>query len=230
MSPEITAQEGSTVRPHRARSEREAGTHRAEDDGWTPFTLDLPRLPLLTRLRGRHPLVRTVDRMEAALLVLAVAMALFAFPMAAAAGTAVYDSLRHTHVAQAENRFMVEATVGDVPARGDRTRRADVPATWIVGGVQHSGTVRAPATVEPGDTVEVWVDVDGRQVPAPASTGSAPAQAVTTAVLIWAGAGLAAASLYGVGHLLCSRARGARWDTGLHKLAESGDGPSRDRP
>ncbi|WNG87577.1 hypothetical protein C6A87_028280 [Mycobacterium sp. ITM-2016-00317] len=171
-----------------------------------------------------------MDRIEAALLVLAVAMSLFALPIAAAAGTAVYDSLRHSHVEQTANRQMVEATVGEVSVRGDRTRRADVPATWIVGGVQHSGTVRAPATVEPGDTVEVWVDEAGRQVPAPASVGSAPAQAVTTSVLIWAGAVVVAASMFGIGRALCSRARDTRWDSGLHKLADSGGGPARDRP
>jgi hypothetical protein len=225
------AQEASTVRPHRARSDHEAGTDRAGDDGWTPFSLDVPRLPLVTRLRGRHPLVRSVDRIEAALLVLAVAMSLFALPIAAAAGTAVYDSLRHSQVEQAANRQMVEATVGEVSVRGDRTRRADVPATWIVGGVQHSGTVRAPATVESGDTVEVWVDEAGRQVPAPAaSVGSAPAQAVATSVLIWAGAVAVAASLFGIGRALCSRARDTRWDTGLDKLADSGGGPARGRP
>lgn len=63
-----------------------------DDGGWTPFTLAFPRTPLLTRLRGRHALVRGVDRVEAAVLVLAFVVSLIALPVAGAVGTASHGA------------------------------------------------------------------------------------------------------------------------------------------
>jgi hypothetical protein len=65
---------------------------RTDDDEWTTFTVDPIRWPLVVRLRGRHPLVRATDRIEAAALVVAVVLASIALPIAGAVGTAVYDS------------------------------------------------------------------------------------------------------------------------------------------
>ena len=65
------------------------------------FTVRLPRWPILLRLLGRDPLVRTTDRIEALVLVLAVVVSLLAAPIAAAVGTAVYDSSRHVYAEQA---------------------------------------------------------------------------------------------------------------------------------
>ena len=80
------------------------------------FTVRLPRWPILLRLLGRDPLVRTTDRIEALVLVLAVAVSLLAAPIAAAVGTAVYDSRRQVYAEQADTRDTVAATVTDVPA------------------------------------------------------------------------------------------------------------------
>ncbi|ADU01741.1 hypothetical protein [Mycolicibacterium gilvum] len=67
------------------------------DDAWTPFTVGLPQWTAATRLRGRHALVRTVDRVEAAVLVLVCAIAVIALPVAGAIGTELYDSMSHSH-------------------------------------------------------------------------------------------------------------------------------------
>ena len=164
--------------------------HGADEIGWTAFTVAVPRTPLLTRLRGRHALVRAVDRVEAAVLVLAFFVSMIALPVAGAFGTAAYDSLSDRYAAQADHRHLVQATVGEIVPRDDedQTRRAYVPATWMVEGVQRSGMVRVATTAETGDTVEVWVDDAGEPAGAPASPGSAAAQAATGGVLIWAGA------------------------------------------
>ncbi|MBV5242285.1 hypothetical protein KUF57_01870 [Mycolicibacterium sp. PAM1] len=61
----------------------------------------VPRWPLLARLRGRHALVRAVDRVEAAVLVLAFFVSLIALPVAGAVGTAAYDALSHRHTGSA---------------------------------------------------------------------------------------------------------------------------------
>lgn len=65
-----------------------------DDQGWATFTLRVPRWPALMRLRGRDPLVRSVDRIEAVIITLAVALSLFAVPIAGAVGTALFDSKR----------------------------------------------------------------------------------------------------------------------------------------
>ena len=49
----------------------------------------------IVRAFGRNPLVRTSDRIEALLLILAVAVALAAAPIAGAIGTAVYEARSH---------------------------------------------------------------------------------------------------------------------------------------
>ena len=87
------------------------------------FTVRLPRWPVLLRLLGRDPLVRTIDRIEALVLVLAVVVSLLAAPISAAVGTAVYDSRRQLYAEQAETRHTVVATVTDVPAPNNLANR-----------------------------------------------------------------------------------------------------------
>ena len=135
------------------------------------FTVRLPRWPILLRLLGRDPLVRTIDRIEALVFVLVVVVSLLAAPISAAVGTAVYDTSRRAYAEQAETRHTVAATVTDVPASQQllRTGTTTVPARWTAAGAEHTGKVKAQSTVETGDTVEIWVDHNGTQVPAPTS-------------------------------------------------------------
>ena len=99
------------------------------------FTVRLPRWPILLRLLGRDSLVRAIDRIEALVLVLAVAVSLLAAPIAAAVGTAVHDSSRQLYAEQVHTRHPVAATVTDVPASQQilRTSTITVPARWSVG-------------------------------------------------------------------------------------------------
>ncbi|MBX9918566.1 MAG: hypothetical protein K2Y33_01855 [Mycolicibacterium frederiksbergense] len=80
-------------------------------------TLDAMYARLAGRLRwylralGFHPLVRTVDRLEA-LTVLGVLVAgLFAIPVAVSAGTVVHDASLRTAEQQAQSRHSVQAVV-----------------------------------------------------------------------------------------------------------------------
>jgi hypothetical protein len=63
----------------------------------------------IVRAFGRNPLVRTSDRIEALLLILAVAVALVAAPIAGAIGTAVYEARSHAYVERATSRHTVTA-------------------------------------------------------------------------------------------------------------------------
>jgi hypothetical protein len=89
---QYNTQEAIAVRPHSGRDQHSSTVRWTGGDEWTTFTVDLARWPLFLRLRGSHPLVRAVDRIEAAVLTAAVALALIALPIAGAVGTAVYGA------------------------------------------------------------------------------------------------------------------------------------------
>ena len=82
------------MNPHGPHDQRGTAHWRADEAAMDTFTLRLPRWPVLLRLLGRDPLVRTTDRIQALVLVLAVVVSLLAAPITAAVGTAVYDSRR----------------------------------------------------------------------------------------------------------------------------------------
>jgi beta-lactamase regulating signal transducer with metallopeptidase domain len=185
------------------------------------FTVRLPRWTVLLRLAGRDPLVRTTDRIEALVLVLAVAVSLLAAPIAAAVGTAVYDSSRHIYAEQAHTRHTVAATVTDVPASQQILRTGTtttVSARWTAAGAEHTGTVKAQSTAKAGDTLEIWVDDNGAQVPAPAPTSRAAAEAAMGALVIWICAAAIAATLLAVTRAVCDRIRFTRWQHDLDNL------------
>ena len=121
----------------------------------------------MLRLRGRDPLVRATDRIEALVFVLVVVVSLLAVPITAAVGTAVYDSSRRVYVEQTHTRHTVAATATDVPASQQilRTGTTTVPARWTAGGAEHTGAVKAQSTTKTGDLIELWVDNTGAQIP-----------------------------------------------------------------
>ena len=71
--------------------QRRTGHWLDEGAAMDTFTVRSPRW-LVVRLFGRNPLIRISDRIEALALVLTVVVSLLAAPIAAAVGTAVYDS------------------------------------------------------------------------------------------------------------------------------------------
>ena len=122
------------MNPHGRHDQSGTAYWRADDAAMDTFTVRLPRWPILLRLLGRDPLVRTTDRIEALVFVLAIVVSLLTIPIAAAVGTAVHDSNRRAYAEQAHNRHAVTATVTDVPASQQilRTGTTDVPACSAV--------------------------------------------------------------------------------------------------
>jgi hypothetical protein len=190
------------------------------------FTVRLPRWPVLLRLLGRDPLVRTTDRIEALVVVVAVVVSLLAVPIAAAVGTAVYDSRRQAYAEQTQSRQTVAATVTDVPASQQilRTGTTTVPARWTAAGAEHTGAVKAQSTTKTGDTVEIWVDDNGAQVPAPTPTTRAAVEAATGALVIWISVAAIAATLSTLTRAVCDRIRLTGWQHDLDSLVGNGDG------
>ena len=217
------------MNPHNPHDQRGTAHWRAEEAAMDTYTVRLPRWPILLRLLGRDPLVRTTDRVEALVSVLIVVVTLLAAPIAAAIGTEVYDSRRDVHAAQALPSHTVTATVTDVPAAEQDlgTDMITAQARWSAAGVEHSGAVEAQSTVEAGDSVEIWVDHDGLQVPAPIPTSRAAVEAVTVALVSWVGFATAAAALFTLTRAVCNRIRSTGWQHALDSLVDPGDGHRR---
>src|SRR4051812_17830613 len=130
--PKPTRRERISMNPHGPHDQRGTAHWGTDNAAMNTFTVRLPRWPVLLRLAGRDPLVRTTDRIEALVVVLAVVVSLLAIPIAAAVGTAVYDARRQTYAEQADTLHTVPATVTDVPASPQilRTGTTTVPARW----------------------------------------------------------------------------------------------------
>lgn len=186
-------------------------------DAVDTFTVNLPR-KTLARLFGRNPLTRPSDRLQALLLVFAVAVSLISVPIAAAVGTAVHDSRSRVYAEQADKYRTVTATViGPGNSRQNLERpTVRVPARWFVAGAEHTGDVVAPRTAEVGDTVEVWLDDQGAPVDRPSTT--AVDEAVAAAFAVWLGTTLSAITLYLVARTALDRARHAAWQRDFDDL------------
>ncbi|AKS36105.1 membrane protein [Mycolicibacterium goodii] len=185
-----------------------------------------PRWPVLVRLRGRDPMVRAIDRVEALIFALVVVAAVLCVPVVGAIGTAVHDA-RSQHNAQlAASRTAVQATVIDVTTDpGDafaNTRTAT--GRWSVDGAEHSGVVPAPPNVEVGDTLQIWVDQSGAWVPAPPPASGAAADAITVSVLTLFGVAGVALTTMVLTRKCCDRVRFARWQHGIDAFIDHGDG------
>jgi hypothetical protein len=189
-----------------------------------PFEIRLPRWPLIVRLFDRGPLVRTTDRVEAFVVTMAIVMALLAVPIAAAIGTAVHDTRSHVYAEQNETRRNVTATVSDVPDAQafSRTSMITVPVEWWDGDTRHTGSAPAQASVEAGDSIDLWVDADGAQVLAPTPFARAAVEAVAAAVAIWVSVAAGAAILSALVQMACDRIRSAAWQQDLDSLVDGG--------
>jgi hypothetical protein len=215
--------EGMSMKP----DDRRGAAHwDAENAAMDTYSVRVPRWPILLRLSGRDPLVRTTDRVQALVSVLTVVATLLAAPIAAAVGTEVYDSRRDVYSEQVSRRDTVTATVTDVPApqRILDNKMITVEARWSAAGTEHTGTVGAPSTVEAGDRIEIWVDDNGAQVPAPSPTTRAAVEAVTVALVIWVGFAAASAAVFAVTLAACDRMRSIGWQHDLDSMVGHGDG------
>ena len=214
------------MNPHGPHDQRGTAHWRADEVVMDTFTVRLPRWPVLLRLAGRGPLVRTIDRIEALVLVLAVVVSLLAAPIAAAVGTAVYDSSRQAYAEHAHARHTVAATVTDVPASQQilRTGTTTASARWTAVGTEHTDAVKAQSTAKTGDTIEIWVDNNGAQAPAPTPTTRAAAEAAMGALVIWISVAAIAATLFTVTRAICDRIRFTGWQHDLDSMVGNGDG------
>lgn len=198
--------------------QRMANRRPDDDAAMESFTLPVPRR-LLARLFGRNPLIRKTDRVEALILVLAVAMSLIAIPIGAAVGTVVHDSRSRLYAEQVQTRRPVTATVtGESQRRNLDSPTVTVPARWFAAGTERTGDVTAPLKAKTGDEIEIWVDDRGLPVARPVNT--ARDDALVFAVATWWGVSLLAVALFARARITLDRLRYARWQQSFDRLVE----------
>lgn len=203
----------TTPRPDRQRL---SGHWRDED----AFAVRLPRWRVV-RLLGSNPLVRGSDRIEALVVVLAVAVCVLAIPVAAAVGTVVHDVRRQVYAEQAQDRHLVTGVVTDTSIATKPPRKPGktiaVNARWFADGAEHTGLVPAERAVKPGDAVDIWVHRDGS--PAGLQNRTAEDEAVAAALATWLTVAVAAAAFFAGTRTVLDRVRDAQWQRDFDKLA-----------
>lgn len=187
------------------------------------FRIDLGR-SWFVRLLGRHPLVRTSDRIEALVFAVAAVAVVLAVPIVAAMGTALHDSRSRMYTEQEQHAHSAVATA---LADSETTVYANavdfsVQVRWKTFGSNHVGVTRVTDWVHAGDHVDIWVDERGDQVAAPTPPSRAGQEALGAAVLMWTVVASVAATFVVLSRRRLNRVRYDEWDRELRTLAGGG--------
>jgi hypothetical protein len=174
------------------------------------------------RAFGKNPLVRISDRIEAVVVVSAVAISLLAAPVAGAIGTAAYDARSRIYSEEAQTRRPVSAIVTTAARSATVVRpymgTAIVEARWRSGGVERteSFATKRPAAV--GDQIDIWVNDKGERVIQP-SHFQAAFEAVCVAVSLWLAMMGVATAMVALVRRLLDRHRDIEWEREIGGLA-----------
>lgn len=183
----------------------------------------------------RNPLVRSSDRLEAALVIGVVLVALLAIPFAAAAGSEAYAAgLRRAAEQTADRHEVTAVLLADAPPVQVRLdgvpveETVEVHARWVVpGGPVREGVV----TVDPGSAtsaeVPIWLDEAGNVVDAPVTSTDAAGQGVGVGVGVWLACVMLLGGFYLAGRSTLGRLRDAAWEREWRRVSEDGPRPER---
>ncbi len=169
---------------------------------------------------GRNPLARAGDRLEAVLLLLAVAGAFLAVPFAAALGSETYAA--QSTRAEQERSTRHPATAVSLAAASGQSYGSDgagapvdqttVPAAWFdARGVRHTGDVLADEGSPAGTRVSVWLDQRGELTGEPLTGVTSAVDGIFAAILLWVAVTGTLAGLYGAARFVLSRLHAAAW-------------------
>ena len=182
----------------------------------------------LAQALARNPLVRTSDRIEVAVMALAVAVSLVAMPVALAIGTAVHDEHARAYTAEQHDRHRIVATTDDSASSPMRGVGGGGVAAWQarsqVGDVENAGAFIWNSPAKDGSSIDIWVDGHGRQVGPPTPSWQAGADAVVTAVGIWLSVSATAALLVALVRRCLKHARYAGWNRDIASLVHDDGG------
>ncbi|OCB22670.1 hypothetical protein A5675_07860 [Mycobacterium malmoense] len=178
-----------------------------------------PRCWRIARVFGRNPLLRRADRIEAVVILVALAVSLIAVPVAGLVGAATYSARDRVYTQEAHQRHPLTATVID--ARPEDLGVTVVQAKWPGPRGERSGTLETAERAKAGGTVEIWVDAHGNPVVPPTPTWLAAAEAVGMAVVTALGAAMAMSALVAVARSRLDRIRDELWERDIEFLAEA---------
>lgn len=183
------------------------------------FTLD-PRCWRIGRAFGRNPLLRRTDRIEAAVVLVALVLSLLALPVAGVVGSVVYEARHSQYVQEASQRHAVVATVTATGVGG--VDHSVVQANWPIIDGDRSGLIAATTDAKSGQQVRIWIDKSGNPVDPPTPGWRALTGALGTALTVAVATGVAAAALVTGIRARLDRARDAWWEQEIRYLQENG--------
>jgi hypothetical protein len=191
------------------------------------FAIRLTNWPVL-RLFSRNPLVRGSDRVEEAVVALAVLLVVVAAACAGVLGTLAHDMEKQKYLGEAATRHTVTATAlkDSTPSDSATSTLANVTARWQANGTSRADTLTWTSPVKAGEPLHIWIDSNGDIVDAPTPVTQAARDAVVIAFVAWWVAVLLIAYIAGVVRASISRVRDAQWEKGIHDLAEKGGWPN----
>jgi hypothetical protein len=178
------------------------------------------------RIFSRNPLVRTSDRIEAAVTTLAGLLVVIATACAGVLGTMIHDAETQNYLEQARTRHAVVANAVDdsKPVGSPETTAFTVHARWQLNGIVHTDALGWGYPVKAGDPLQIWVDGDGNRVDQPTPIARADIDALTVAVVGWSIVALAAALVVATVRAHVNRMRDAQWEREIRSLVEDDGG------
>lgn len=183
------------------------------------FTFDLGAWT--RRLVGHNPLVRTADRVEAAITLLIALIAMLAVPIAAAAGTAIHERLVDEFAQERLSRKQVDATASaesrEVPQMYAQPFLTEI--SWEVDGLIHTEVLRT-GYLGAGEHLVLWVDEAGNRTIRPPTDADAVVQAAGAACGLWAASLAPAAVVWLSLRGSLNRSRSRAWDRELDDLVD----------
>ncbi len=174
-------------------------------------------------LRGRNPLVRVSDRIEATAALLLITAALLAAPIAGAMGTAAHDTLARQYATDRAARQQVTATVTEDSTLAPRAYEEPflTSVRWEFASAVHTAEVRTHH-MRAGEHVSIWIDTRGDRTTKPLTDENAATEAVVTGFGLWFAAVGVVTAIWAVLRLRLNRSRSAAWDRELDDLADNG--------
>jgi hypothetical protein len=178
------------------------------------------------RIFSRNPLVRTSDRIESAIIAVALLLVVIATACAGVVGTAVYDAKAQLYRGQAQTRHALVATVvtDSEPAVSPETTAFTVQARWRLSGIDHVDLIGWNNSVKAGDQLQIWVDDLGNRVEKPSPVERAAIDALSAAVVGWLIVIAATAQVVVVVRAHTSRMRDAQWERDIRCLVDEDGG------
>ncbi len=168
------------------------------------------------RAFSRNPLVRTADRIDSAVMALAILLVVVAAGCAGVFGSIVHDVKAQKYLEEAKTRHTVVATaVADsAPWVTPALTAPRVRAQWQLNGVEHTGFFLWDQSVKAGSALQIWVDTAGNRVDEPTPITLAGPQAILAAALAWWTAVVIIVSAVSLLRAHTAQMRDDLWETG----------------